>query len=578
MRRPRRAGTCRRGSGAATLSRVKLASWIRTSSAWLWGMLPLALVAIAMRVHNAFALPKHWGFDANWNWEYIERLTGSWQLPAPHEGWSMAHPPFFYYAGALLARIMDGASVESITIAIRLASAALGVGAVGGAVWLIRCLDPGARKRAFLAAALLLFLPVHVYMSAMLGEEIVASSLVSLAVVGVCIDLVRRPPMPRALWRSAGWGLLAGLALLTKLSGVLAIAAVGGALLLDGLRRRELERALALAAIFGLVAGVVGGWPYVRNLVSFGYLYPHDLPVHERIHTMPPGDRAISDYLRVPVSTLLDPRAIEPKLVYSVWGTTYTTLWYDGHRHFLPRDSREATRLGTAILTLALLPTLAFGVGLVRGLRRAWSTPEGPDTLFLLLVALTLAGYVLFTWRNPWYVTLKGSYMLTLIVPFAWYASEVLSDWTRGAGVRQGFVWTGLAALLTLTALVFSFGLVLEKTDKGPGFRWWENMPPPRSAGGAASVPGSVLARVAQPLEGASRAQRGELARRAPGQVESHHPLAAGDPGGLVPAERLRPVADPVEEPELLVEAEPALVLERGGSLRVPSVDVLPGA
>jgi len=562
-----------RAGGVATLVCVTLASWFRQSSAWLWGMLGLALVATGMRIHNAFALPKHWGFDANWNWEYIERLTGSWRLPAPHEGWSMGHPPLFYYASAALARGLDGASVESIGIAIRLASAAFGLVAVAGAVWLVGRLDPGAAKRAFLAAGLLLFLPVHVYMSAMVGEEILASSLVSLALVGVAVDLASHPPLRPALWRMAGWGALAGLAMLTKLSGVLAIVAVGGALLLDGLRRRQLGRAVALAASFGLVAGTLGGWPFVRNLVSFGYLYPHDLPVHERIHSMPPGDRTLSDYLRVPASTLLDPRAIEPRLVYSVWGTTYATIWYDAHRHVLPREDRAATGLGTALLTLALLPTLAFGVGLVRGLRRAWAAPGGPDTLFLLLVALTLAGFVLFTWRNPWYATVKGSYMLGLLVPFAWYTSEVLADWTRGAGLRQGLVWTALAALLTISALAFSFGLVLEKTDRGPGFLWWENMPPPRTA--APSPAASVPSGVAQPLEGAGRPQGGQLPRRAPGEVQAHDPLAARHPGGTGPSLALGALGHAVEEPELLVEAEPALVLERRGALGMAPVGVL---
>ena len=101
----------------------------------------------------------------------------------------------------------------------------------------------------------------------------------------------------------------------------------------------------------------------------------------------------------------------------------------------------------------ALLPTAAFAVGLWRGLRRAFARPGGIDTLFLLLVVFTVAGYTAFTWRNPWYVTLKGSYLLGLMVPFGFYTSEVLADWVRRPGLRQGFVWTALVALLTLSAL-----------------------------------------------------------------------------------------------------------------------------
>ena len=34
---------------------------------------------------------------------------------------------------------------------------------------------------------------------------------------------------------------------------------------------------------------------------------------------------------------------------------------------------------------------------------------DGPDLPLLLLVALTLLGYVFFTWRNPWFAAIKGT-------------------------------------------------------------------------------------------------------------------------------------------------------------------------
>ena len=82
--------------------------------------------------------------------------------------------------------------------------------------------------------------------------------------------------------------------------------------------------------------------------------------------------------------------------------------------------------MGTALLLLGLLPAAAFAAGLTSGARRALREPRGPDAPMLLLVALTLAGYVAFTWGNPWFATLKGSYLLGLCVPFGFYASEAL--------------------------------------------------------------------------------------------------------------------------------------------------------
>jgi hypothetical protein len=307
-----------------------------------------------------------------------------------------------------------------------------------------------------------LFLPAQIFMSAMLNEEVLASAFVSLAVVGAA-----------ARQRTALVGLAGGLAWLTKLSGVLAVAAVAAARLLDDVRRGAAARGVRGAAVVGLVALLVGGWFYARNRIVYGYFYAQDLPQHARMHTMPPGSRGAADYLRVPLATWTDPQMLNPDLLHSVWGCTYASLWFDAHRHFLPRESAAVTRAGTAILLLALVPSAAFAVGFVRGIRRALAAP-GPDTVLVLLVLFTLAGYALFTWRNPWFAAVKGSYLLGLSVPFAYYASEVLAGWSRLGGARGIAVWTALGALAISVAAAFTFGGPFWSFEhlEYPGMRW----------------------------------------------------------------------------------------------------------
>ncbi len=444
-----------------------------TSSGRFWGLTLalLALVALAIRVNNAFFYPLHFGFDAPANWEYIERLLTSWKLPAPDAGWSTAHPPFFYYLSASLGRAMGGSGVQAITVAVRLLSSIVGMAGVACAVAWVWRIDRENGPRIVMAAALLLFMPAHIYMSAMLGEEILSGALISAVLYGVAVDLTREPEQRFSLLATAGLGVLAGLAFLTKLTGLLVVAAAGFAYLVDALRRRDLSHVIPKVLVFALVAGVIGGWPYVLNRVEYGYFYPQNLMVHELMFTMPPGERGLMDYLTFPLATFFEPNVLAPDLLHSVWGTTYTTLWFDGHRVILPRIDLYVSNFGSWLLVLGLLPTLAFIVGCGRGLRRAVHEPGGPDTLFLTIIALTVAGYVLFTWQNPWYATLKASYMVGIAVPFAAYSTEVLCSWMRSARLAQVAVAIPLIVLLSGSALVFTVNLVFEKRE-GPGFFW----------------------------------------------------------------------------------------------------------
>ena len=349
-----------------------------------------------------------------------------------------------------------------------------GLVAIAVAVLLVVRLDPRNLRRAVIAAGLLLFLPVHVYVSPMLGEELLVVMWTSLALfhaVPLLGDAAAQPGTESlALGRASLVGSLAGLAMLTKLSGVLVLAAIVGTLLVGGLRRRDWSPVLARCAVMLGVAIVVGGWFYLRNWFAFGYLYPQDLSVHGQIFDMPPGSRSWLDYLRFPVATFLDPQLLNPDLLHSVWGSTYATVWFDGHRHFLAR-SDAVTRIGLLICVLALLPTAAFLAGVFRAARRALREPGGVDTLLVAMIAATFAGYVAFTWGNPWYVTLKGSYLLVLSLPFAVYASESLSLWTRQTGARAIAIHLALAALVLLVVVTFTIGPFLTKGD-GPGLPW----------------------------------------------------------------------------------------------------------
>jgi hypothetical protein len=308
-------------------------------------------------------------------------------------------------------------------------------------------------------------------MSAMVSEEMLVAFFTSLAVFA----LARRDPASvgarSELQRAGAVGVAAGLAILTKLSGAVAAVTAVGTYALEGWRRCELRPAVARIAAVVLLATVVGGWYFARNRVLYGYFQPFGLPAHEVMFEMPPGERGPVDYLWIPLATWTDPQLLQPDLLRSLWGSTYATVWFDGHRYFLPRDSQAVRRLGTATLLLALLPTAAFAIGLAGGLRRSLRPTRAPDTPLLLLSALTLLGFAVYNWQNPWFAVVKGTTLLGLSLPFAYYASEVLDRWTRRRGAIAALVWTLLAALAVSVVLSCTFNLAFEKTEVS-GLQW----------------------------------------------------------------------------------------------------------
>lgn len=425
-----------------------------------------AASAIAVRLHNAFRYPPDWGFDASFNWQYIYALTKSWRLPALDAAWSTGDPPLYFYLSAAVLRAI-GARLVSIP----LLNVLLGLGVVAAAMALVRRAARDDPERALLAGGLLLFLPAHIHMSAMVNEELLAALLSSLVLLAVARPHLAAESPDAGLLRAGAAGLAAGLALLAKPSGALAALSAAAAYVWEGWRQRAPGPAAARAAVLLAVALLVGGWFYARSQLAHGSPLPVGLPAHERMLGMPPGERGPLDYVRIPLATFGDPQLLNPDLLHSVWGSTFASVWFDAHRYFLPDDSEAVRRLGTLTLLLALLPTAAFGVGLARGARRALRAGGGPDAPLVAMVALTLVAYALYTWRNPWFAVLKGTSLLGLSLPYAYYTSEVLVGWARRSRGAAPAIWIGLLALALCVLLSCTFDGIFERTAVS-GLQW----------------------------------------------------------------------------------------------------------
>ena len=148
--------------------------------------LALAVIALVMRTHNALHYFPLFGFDALFHWRYVEALLETGRLPDPESAWSASRPPLFFLLAAAITRALGRPETPTAVVGVRLVSSAIGVLPALLAARLVLRVDPGRPLRAVLAAALVLFVPAHLYMSAMFNEEILVASLGSLALYGAC--------------------------------------------------------------------------------------------------------------------------------------------------------------------------------------------------------------------------------------------------------------------------------------------------------------------------------------------------------------------------------------------------------
>lgn len=145
----------------------------------------------------------------------------------------------------------------------------LGVGTVLCVYTTARELFPRRATLAIGAAALVAFNPMFVFISSSVHDDPLAN-LVAAAMLCVAARVLMRGATVR---RAAVLGVLAGLAILTKLTSLLVVPTVALALVYRVLADRGRAgwgEVLRLGGVFALVTLLVGGWWFVRNLALYG--------------------------------------------------------------------------------------------------------------------------------------------------------------------------------------------------------------------------------------------------------------------------------------------------------------------
>ncbi len=429
----------------------------------------LLLAAAAHYTWTSYALPITVGYDTRGHLEYIATLVDQHRLPHPLEAWSTFHPPLYYLLGSVVS--LPGRPAWN-ALALR-SIGALAMLAAGLVSFRLVLRLRGSLAVASIASALVLFVPCSQFAATMVGNEALGAGLAALALP----SLVTLQSNPRHL-RAAGFaGLMAGLALATKFTGLfVAVACVVPFCRLDW-DRRMLGSLLLCALVGASVAAPV----YVRNLVLTGSPIPmtrelEPVKAVEDLFTL--RERRVWDYLWFDPGCLLRPSAFQvagsptatntlnPAMT-NIWGLTYASVWYDAHKHRLSgRFHRDGVLWGPLLAGLGLVPTALVLAGFVLALRdflrRRGRTPEAP---FVVMASVALLSFIAFTWRVPTVAAVKASYMLPLVVLAAVFFARALAG--LNARACRALLWSSAAAAMS-SAVVFAPGLVFPLEEATP--------------------------------------------------------------------------------------------------------------
>ncbi len=452
--------------------------------------LVLAL-AVAPRLALGLRAPRPFGYAWDLYHEGVVTVCAQGRLPRPSDCWECYPPPLYFVSGAplyALGRRLDGGRASGGLALLAWASMLLAGLTVYFCDRSVRLLRPSALERA-LALAFAAFLPC-LFMGSYAAE---ADGLLTALMSAFFYLLLRRRLHPGAKTASgaAGLGILAGLAALTKYSGLVALPALACEELPSIARgpRRARDLLLALAA-----ALAVCGWHYAGNLSRYGkpFLSP---PLLRNPYARGNFGQRLSRYdfrhlsVEPVVSLYGDPAhraTIDYPVAREVWSSLHAQLWTDmvffsrpEHQPWvLPQGYAQGSELTPVILTpaetpreaayprkrvfrpilelvlrLGFVPEALILLGMVATARRRATRP---------LWAWTLATAAAYGWwligQDPWGI--KAKYALFLLPAACVWLILGLRAAAR-VDRRLGAVaaWALAAALAAAQAYIWMFAL-----------------------------------------------------------------------------------------------------------------------
>ncbi len=387
------------------------------------------------------------GFDVRGHLEYIQYVRENWRIPLAHEGWQMYQAPLYYMAAASLLWVV-GAPQDILECV----SWLHGLNLVLAMAFLVAC--AGALKgfcgrrtgRAAVGFMLLASCPMSFYVFCGISNENLLTVMVAVFFwVFSCLSRAR----DGYLWWASALGACLGLALLSKVSGLLLIVPMSCFLGLKFLARLNstggARRELQAGFLCSCAALAVSGWYYGYVWWRLGSPVVGNWdPSSGQVWWQLPGLRSLNDY----IPSLAPLKSPFFAGLHDVWSGLWSTMAGDA---LMLGTTRVEMRPGwndwvfPVSLTAALCLAALGPVGFLRSARPRRGMWRLRDVALMGGGMAGLFAMMMMTLAVPSYSVVKSFYAMIVVLPLCFFASRVLTRCakTEALGVSQSL---GLAA------------------------------------------------------------------------------------------------------------------------------------
>jgi len=410
-----------------------------------YALFGLALISwSALCVNNLRHLPPIIGFDCTAHLDYIRYLLTHRRLPLANEGWEMYQPPLYYVLVAGLAeagRLIRWSDTNVILP--KIVSLFSGLALIVVTRGVLKVMFPDNWRARCAGLIIAAAMPMNIYMAQFASNEVLSAAIVSAALL-LALTILRDNT---ARWPPHAFlGVLLALAILSKHTSFLAVAAVMAAIGVHA-ARRGIHKWRRLSAGFAVTLATVlllAGWFGLRNWVHFrNPLIGNWDPASGQLWWQDPGYGTSSYYLRFgrflsgPFHSCL----------YSFGDSIFSTVWGDGmcagtaSARFRPPWNYNLMAIG---YHLALFPAGLILIGLVSALVR---TLRRPQIAWVLLMGHgLLVGFAVFymTLKLPYYAQAKGFYGVTAMTCVCALGSLGFDQLGKRLGRFRGVLWIPL--------------------------------------------------------------------------------------------------------------------------------------